>query len=233
MNVGLYRTTGAIESAERQLELVSTNLANVSTPGFKRHLGSVQSQLVGTAASGELGVTTRERIDFSQGVLERTGNPLDLALEGDGFLEVEGPNGPLYTRNGKLRLDPQGNLVTAEGYAVAWEGRGGVIDPAGDAPLVSTDGSVSQAGQLIGRLSRVSFPAQDQLGLTRDGYFVAAPELLRTASSALIHQGALEGSNANGVSELVSMVTVQRSHEMAANILRQVDQSYRRLHQGR
>jgi flagellar basal body rod protein FlgG len=92
---------------------------------------------------------------------------------------------------------------------------------------------VSQAGQLIGRLSRVSFPAQDQLGLTRDGYFVAAPELLRTASSALIHQGALEGSNANGVSELVSMVTVQRSHEMAANILRQVDQSYRRLHQGR
>lgn len=233
MNVGLYRTTGAIESAERQLELVSTNLANVSTPGFKRHLGAVQSQLVGVAASGEQGVTTRERIDFSQGVIERTGNPLDLALEGDGFLEVEGPSGPLYTRNGKLRLDPQGNLVTAEGYAVAWEGRAGTFDPAGDAPLVSTDGRVSQGAQQIGRLSLVSFPAQDQLTLTRDGYFLAGPELRRDASTALVHQGALEGSNANGVSELISMVTVQRSHEMAANILRQVDQSYRRLHQGR
>lgn len=233
MNVGLYRTTGAIESAERQLELVSTNLANVSTPGFKRHLGAVQSQLVGVAASGEQGVTTRERIDFSQGVIERTANPLDLALEGDGFLEVEGPSGPLYTRNGKLRLDPQGNLVTAEGYAVAWEGRAGTFDPAGDAPLVSTDGRVSQGAQQIGRLSLVSFPAQDQLTLTRDGYFLAGPELRRDASTALVHQGALEGSNANGVSELISMVTVQRSHEMAANILRQVDQSYRRLHQGR
>jgi len=233
MNVGLYRTTGAIESAERQLELVSTNLANVSTPGFKRHLGAVQSQLVGVAASGEQGVTTRERIDFSQGAIERTGNSLDLALEGDGFFEVEGPSGPLYTRNGKLRLDPQGNLVTAEGYAVAWEGRAGTFDPAGDAPLVSTDGRVSQGAQQIGRLSLVSFPAQDQLTLTRDGYFLAGPELRRDASTALVHQGALEGSNANGVSELISMVTVQRSHEMAANILRQVDQSYRRLHQGR
>ena len=79
----------------------------------------------------------------------------------------------------------------------------------------------------------MSFPAQDQLTLTRDGYFLAGPELRRDASTALVHQGALEGSNANGVSELISMVTVQRSHEMAANILRQVDQSYRRLHQGR
>lgn len=245
MNYGLWMSAAGLATEVHRQDIIANNVANAETAGFKADKaftierpapeqpfgpGSSPDQLLTRLGGGVLANDTWT--DFSAGGLV-DGGDLDLALEGDGFFEVEGPSGPLYTRNGKLRLDPQGNLVTAEGYAVAWEGRAGTFDPAGDAPLVSTDGRVSQGAQQIGRLSLVSFPAQDQLTLTRDGYFLAGPELRRDASTALVHQGALEGSNANGVSELISMVTVQRSHEMAANILRQVDQSYRRLHQGR
>lgn len=233
MNVGLYRTTGAIEAAERQLELVTTNLANVSTPGFKRHLGQQQTAPVGQTRNRVSGVTIEQRIDFSQGSIQRTGAALDLALEGDGFFEVEGSRGPLYTRNGRFRLDGQGALVTSEGYQVAFEGQAATIDPSGAAVLVGPDGTLSQGLNVLGRLTLVSFPAQDRLSVTSEGFFRAPASLRRDVSAARVHQGAIEASNAGGIEELVAMVSVQRSHERATNVLRMIDQSYRRLHQGR
>lgn len=232
MNVGLYRGTAALEVAERRLEMVTTNLANVATPGFKRHLSSHQGQLTGTSGD-HYSVSTKERVDFSQGQIASTGAALDLALDGDGFFEVEGPDGPLYTRNGRMRLSPEGTMTTGSGFPVAWASGGGVLNPTGEAILVGSDGSVTQGSKRVGRISVVSFPAQDRLQLTRGGYFAASPSLRRDPSTAMVHQGSIENSNADGISELVAMVAIQRTHESASKVMEMINQSYRRLHQAR
>ncbi len=131
MDTGLYNGVSALRTAEKRLEAITANLANVDTPGFKRQAGATQAFTV-PAAEGYLEVDTRHRSDFSQGDLERSSSPYHLAIDGRGWFVVEGESGELYTRRGNFRVDGAGILKSSEGHPVAWETSGGLIDSHGD-----------------------------------------------------------------------------------------------------
>lgn len=233
MNAGLYSGVSALLANQRQVENVASNLANVSTVGFKRK-GAVQhSFYVGDPRHGHMGLATTARTDFSQGPIERTSNPLDLALFGDGFFAVEGPQGEIYTRNGTLQLDSRGVLTTLQGYPVAWDGSRREFDAAGVPIKIDTEGYVSQGGGNIGRLKIVSIPAKDLLEEVEGGYWRAGPGLLVEPSTAEVHQGAIERANVSASDELVRLISVQRSFETATKLLKLISESYERLNSAR
>lgn len=229
MNTGLYRGVAAMSVAEKAMDNVASNLASLRTPGSKRRAIASHGFYMGRFGSQEINVKLQQQNDFSQGSIETSGNALDLALLGDGFFELEGQDGPLFTRDGEFRLNFDGTLVSPEGYAVTWSRKAGQLDPAGEEILVDHQGVVTQGGRNIGTIKTLAFADNHALRHTRDGYFYADPELERGESAAQIRQGGLERSNIDPVEELVALITLQRRHERAAAIVTQIDQSYRRL----
>jgi flagellar basal body rod protein FlgG len=229
MNVGLYQGVAAMVAGERRLDAVAHNLANVSTPAFKRLASATQADYTGRAAKKTLSTSTVQRYDFTQGMLERTESPLDLALYGEGFFAVEGPGGEEYTRDGSFRVDDKGVLQTIDGRMVAWNSARGRIDPVGEPVTVDTAGTVKQGARLVGKLRVVAFDDPSKLSLGRDGAWRAPAKVRSHPAEAEVHQGALERSNVNAVDELVELVAVQRNFESAKSLLDMIDQSYRRL----
>ncbi len=201
--------------------MLANNIANASTGGYKsdREFYSLymapdvdlETDLVDPAT---MPVIERNWTDFSQGVLTNTGNPLDLALSGSGFFLVDGPSGPLYTRNGSFRLSKDGRLVTMDGYPVH-EAAGGNLQFQGSGPIsVSSDGTVSQDGNVVGQIAIRDLPAA---GLVKRGsnYFVPAdPSLQPTMADATVEQGQLEASNAGSAESAVRLIGIMRQFEM-------------------
>ena len=229
MNTGLYSGVSAMRANQRRLEAITANLSNVSTPAYKRLSTLSEGVAIARADPGDLRVRVSSKTDFTQGPLERTENPLDLALQGEGFFAVEGPEGQVYTRNGSFRLDERGTLTTADGRPVAWRQLGGGIDPVGQPVRVDTAGTVFQGSAEVGALELVAFDDLARLRLDNDGYYRAPAELERDPATAEVHQYALEGSNVSSIDELVAMITVQRSFESAAALMQKIDETYRRL----
>jgi len=229
MNIGLYRGAAAMHANERRLETIASNLANLRVNGFKR------SAVAQHAPAGLEGnpqhrmVWTARHVDWSQGPLERTGVATDVALMGDGFLAVEGPEGELYTRDGQLQLNEAGVLVTQEGYAVAWDGARGQIDPTSQPMVIDLTGQVSQDGRRLGRLKLVDFGARDRLQAERRGYYSADPALNRIPATAEVHQYAVEGANVSPVDELVALIETQRAFQAGSQVVQLISQSYQRL----
>jgi flagellar basal body rod protein FlgG len=167
--------------------------------------------------------------DFSTGSIQQTGNPLDLALDGDAFLVVQTPRGERYTRNGALQINAAGELVTSEGYAV--QGDGGTIQFqntdknisfAADGSIRVREGSNTKSDSARGKLRLVRF---DQLGgLQKDGSSLfAAPAGVTPlpADKGRVIQGAIEQSNVRGVAEMSRMIEITRAYTQMANLLQQ------------
>jgi flagellar basal-body rod protein FlgF len=233
MNTGLYSGIAAMRSSEQRLQAITANLANASTPAYKRRTAVSRSFDVGVGDRRHREIKTTFTTDFTQGRIERTENPLALALKGEGFFAVEGPNGEAFTRNGSFQLDDTGVLQTAEGHAVVWDGGRGRIDPVGEAVRIDTSGRVFQGASDVGRLKVVAFESPDLLRLDSQAYFHDPGGLTRSTTDAEVHQFALERSNASTVDELIAMITVQRGFESATNLLKMLDQTYRRLNRAR
>ncbi len=214
---------------QRRLDAIAANLANLGTVGFKRGVTAAHEIEVQRARGPVRGVTTRADVDFAQGNLLRTGRDFDLALYGNGFFAVEGPDGEVYTRDGSFHLTEGGVLVTEEGLPVAWAELNGVIDPVGLPVVIDEEGYARQGLQDIGRLRIVDFEDEHALERDRLGFWSAPRGLRETATEARVHQYALEDSNANGVEEMVAMIGVQRSFEVVAKVLSAIDQTYERL----
>lgn len=229
VNNGLYSGVAAANTAERRLEAVTANLANVNASGFKRRATSVASFDTELRATLERQTAARESIDFSQGALSATGNPFDLALNGPGFFAVEGPRGELVTRDGRFRVDAEGVLQTAEGFAVAWDGPRGSLDATGEAISIDADARVWQGREQRGRLRLVDFAARERLVALGSGYFAPTRGAGETEAQARVSQGHVEQANVSAVDEMVELIAVQRSFESATRLLSMIDQSYRRL----
>jgi len=202
------------------LEMLANNLANAATGGYKadREFYSLYVSPEaedGSTPASTLPVVERQWTDFSAGSLRVTNNPLDVALAGRGFLAVEGPSGPLYTRNGSFRLAADGALVASEGYPVRAAGGGTLRLEPGVPVEILPDGTVRQRGQAAGRLELVDFSAG---GLAKRGntYFQAAGPAVRTATAAgtQVHQGKLEDSNVGAPESAVRLVSLMRQFEM-------------------
>ncbi|MBT0663950.1 flagellar basal-body rod protein FlgF [Geobacter pelophilus] len=238
MNSGLYAAlSGSINSMKR-LDIISNNIANANTPGFKKDRLAFESQLkqasesaVNPPAGGDATpVFSGDRFytDFSTGTIQQTGNVLDIAIEGDGFFAVTTPNGPAYTRQGNFRMDVSGRLVTADGNALSPE----VVIPNNATQItIGSDGTVSAylPGETtpvtVGTLQVVDFPQPYALQKVGSALFVPAdPQVApEPATNAVISQGALEGANVSTISEMVMLIENSRYFEACTKVVKSFD----------
>jgi flagellar basal-body rod protein FlgF len=233
MDHGLYMGVAAMRSAEKRMEALTANLANASSPAYKRQSSATRAFDVGVGEKKHREVAASSSTDFSQGLIERREDPMAMALEGGGFFAVETPTGEAYTRNGVFRLDDQGELLTGEGHPVAWSGARGRVQPTGEPVTIDGTGKVRQGSSELGALKLVDFADKSKLTIDRDGYWHAAPGQATQEPTAYVHQFAIERSNSESIDELVALIKVQRDFESASGVMRTIDQSYRRLNQTR
>ena len=230
MNVGLYRTVAAMRTNQQRVEVISSNIANSETAGFKRML-HVAHGLADWAKHGpHQQVVTATRLDLSQGVLQRTGEDLDLALDGPGFFVLEGDRGLTLTREGSFGMTQDGVLVSQDGRAVQWDGGHGVLEWGAGNIKVDAGGNVSQDGLPVGRIRVVDVIGTDPVEPDDTGGFRLRPGAELAPSSAIVTQGFQERANIQNIDELVELIAAQRAFDSAAQAFKTIDQSYRRLH---
>jgi flagellar basal-body rod protein FlgF len=233
MDRGLFRGVAAMNVAERRLDVIADNLANVSTTAFKRRTTFTEALHDAGYHNKDARLRTGTKTDWAQGELRQTGRPFDLALRGGGFFVVETANGQAYTRNGVFQVDNGGTLVTEDGNPLAWKSRGGTIDPTGEPVTIEKDGRVKQGIRELGMLEIVDFADKSRLGQDSDGNWTAPVGLRRATPTASVHQGHLEQSNASATDEMIELITLQRQYELSSSTLKQIDRSYQRLFQRR
>ena len=216
---------------QRQMEVIANNLANSSTAGFKGEEMMFSQYLVRPAGTSnplafvEDAGTVR---DLRQGPISKTGNPLDLAIAGQGYFVLQTPLGTRYTRNGHFQLDAQGQIVNGEGYALTGAGGQPIVVPSGSGGIaVAPDGTVSvaQAGgqsSTIGQLQLVDFAVPQAVTPSANGLWVT--DQTPQPANATVQQGMIEESNVQPVVELTRMLSVSRESGMAKNFLDEEDQ---------
>ena len=227
MDSGYYAAMTGLVARTQALDTAAANLANAQTPGYRAEREFFRSVLLGPdAADSELGATVNnygllggDRLSMAQGALEPTGNPLDLAIEGQGFFMVETPNGPRYTRDGGFHRAPSGQLVTQAGEPVLSQAGQPIRIPPGEV-TVGADGAVSVAGGVVAEVGVFVFPAGTELTPEGANRYVAPPGTTATAAAnASIHQGAIEAANQDVVEGSLDLVMMQRQAEMMQRAL--------------
>jgi flagellar basal-body rod protein FlgF len=209
--------------ATRELEVVSHNLANASTLGFKRELLNnwrlrSPESLGSEKRPAYVDVLSR---DFSQGALQTTENETDLALEGRGFFKVETPRGQRYTRNGCFRLTAERQLVTQEGYPLLGKNGPITLDAIDQKFAVDEQGGIHLDNSLSHQLMVVDFPNPQDLRPEGQNYYAAGPETGEEgeAVGTRVLQGMIEQSNTDPVEEAVNLITIQRSFDSYLKVL--------------
>ena len=255
----LHVARTGLEAQDARMRVIANNLANVGTTGFKRDranfatLAYQDARVAGQQSSNEtayatglnlgtgVSIQSTTRIE-SQGSLNTTGNPLDLALDGDGYFQVQLPGGQLgYTRAGNFTRSAEGQLVTSQGYAVL----PAISVPEGTTSLnVAADGTVSAAvagtteAQSLGQITVASFANPAGLKAASDNYLMetgaSGPAQIGAAGEGgrgNVRQGMLEGSNVNVVEELVDMIECQRAYEINSKMISAVDEMLKNANQ--
>jgi flagellar basal-body rod protein FlgF/flagellar basal-body rod protein FlgG len=223
MNSGIYAASSGLLARTQELDLTANNLANANTSGFRGQHVSFKTQMMTTSANvstravNSFGVLGSPRTDFSQGSLQQTGNPLDLALEGPGFFAVQSPTGVQYTRNGNFHITSTGALVTAQGYPVLGD-RGPITLPSGNVEI-GPSGVISSNGDVAGEIQLTAFDSSIPLTALGDGYYSAPASAAVPADEAAVRQGALENSNISPIECAVQLIAIERNAEMMQRAL--------------
>jgi len=221
---GLYSAASGMEAQQQQFNAISNDMANTDTPGYQSTIVGFNDLLysnggygspVATGAGSEAQVVGR---DQSQGAIQKTNQPLDVAIQGPGYLEVRRQDGSIgLTRNGALQLNAKRQLTTQTGMLI----QPPITIPAGvpvDEISIAANGTVSASGKQVGKLSLVDVPAANGLVADGDSVFsaTAASGAIRPAKNATLQQGALEGSNVNLGDEMAKMMTAQQEYAMGS-----------------
>ena len=251
MYTGLYTAVAGSLTREKQLEVLTNNLANTNTTGFKADKVLFQGALT-QAIVGEVQITEQmptvvtsidplhnrhipqqphitTYTDFSQGALRETGNQLDLALEGSGFFVVNGPNDEtLYTRQGSFSINSEGILVTQNGLPI--EGESGPIQINGNQINIDKTGGISVNGQLVNRLKLVDFQQPYPLEKAGDALFRSItkdPETIEPLNIS-VNQGMVELSNDSTIQLLSKVIQTSRVYEVYQKMITTFDETAKR-----
>jgi len=227
--VGLSRQV----AIERELDVVANNIANLNTTGYKAD-GSLFEEYLSPSArsdgsSGRISFVRDRGIwhDMSQGAIERTGNPLDVAVDGQGFLTVQTPNGVRYTRNGALQINANGQLVTSDGYQVLGDGGPIALQPTDSQVSISRDGTISvregnsNVDSKRGKLKVVTIDNPGALQKDGGSTFNLTGNAEAKQVDGNIIQGAVEKSNVRGVVEMSRMIEITRAYTQIGSLLQQ------------
>jgi flagellar basal-body rod protein FlgF len=224
MSDGIYSALSGAIAQERTLAVVANNLANVNTTGFKGD--KVAFSEIAAAQNGarvqplHFVSLDRTRIDGESGGLEHTGNPLDLAIQGDGYFAVQSGGGERYTRAGSFVADSEGTLRTHGGHEVLGDG-GSITIPQGTKDIrVGPDGTIHADGQEIGKLKIVAFANTD--GFVREGltlFSASAGASSAEVGEITVAQGYLENANVNAVMGMNELITVGRTFDALQKVI--------------
>lgn len=218
-----------MQADEARLKAISQNIANVLTPGYKAQVPVTTSfvkQLdnLGRVLTDDAHAPASTVIDSRAGNLRYTGNLDDVAVEGAAFLELAGTSGPIYTRQGSLRVDVNGRLVGTQGLPVL--GTSGEIVLANAPFSVSALGEVSQGGRVVGTLKLVSFDHPERLEALGNGtYAQGAARVDEGAGGARLRPGFSEASNVNSAQEMVRLSETVRHYEALHKVVQGYDES--------
>jgi flagellar basal-body rod protein FlgF len=218
---------GMLNDVER-LRIISQNLANVGTVGYKRQIAVTQPfdlQLQGATAAraaGEAGPVVVGYSDRTPGTLAHTGNPLDLAIEGDAYFVVERGQQEVLTRQGTLRLDGEGRLVSVGGHPVMTTS--GAVRLTGAAPAIGPEGDIRDNGGLVGQLKVMSVSNPESMIELGNGMFAPSEgTTLEAATSARIRQGYTETANVTAMNEMIGLIDAVRHFETSQKLLKGYD----------
>ena len=213
----------------RAMDVIANNIANVSTPGFKREAAKFEEYVaMMRPAEGQKGMQPVSFVkdagvmrDSSQGNVEQTGATYDVAIAGSGFFQVQTPTGMRYTCDGHFSLDANGNLVTSQGFQVQGDGGAITITPNDGDINIAPDGTISSVvrgvGNQLAKLKVVDFANPG--ALTKEGSnLYSTTQTPTTPATVNIRQGALEASNVQPVIEISHMIEVMRAYEATSTL---------------
>ena len=214
-------------ATNRAMEVIANNLANLSTPAFKResvrfeqYVVPVEPTEAETSDSVNVSFVYDRGVsrDLSEGRLEQTGSEFDVAISGPGYFVVQTPTGERYTRNGHFQLDGQGRVVTDDGYQLQSDGGAINLQPQDGTLRIANDGTISTDLQRLGKLRIVSFA--DERGLKKSGASIydAAGQAATPVVQAQVRQGWIEKSNVEAVIEISRMIDIMRAYQASADL---------------
>ena len=224
---GYYAALTGLVARTQALDTAAGNLANAQTPGYRAEREYFRSVLLGQdALDSQLGHTVNnfgllggDLLNMGQGALNQTGNPLDLAIEGQGFFEVQTANGVRFTRDGSFHRTASGTLVTGRGEPVLDVNGKPIVLPPGEVSI-GANGAVSVAGGIVATVGVFTFPAEVRLSAEGTNRYVAPqgakPVLSKDAS---VHQGAIEAANQDVIQGTLDLIVMQRQAEMMQKAL--------------
>ena len=227
MDSGYYAAMTGLVARTQALDTAAANLANAQTPGYRAEREYFRSALLGPdAADSQLGRTVNnfgllggDRLSMTEGPLEKTGNPLDLAIQGEGFFQIQTGNGLRYTRDGSFHRAPNGMLVTSAGEPVLSGAGKTIAVPPGEV-AVGADGVLSVAGGTVASIGVLTFPSAVNLVPEGANRYVAPAGVTPLPSkTASVHQGAIESANQDVIQGSMDLLVMQRRAEMMQKAL--------------
>jgi flagellar basal-body rod protein FlgF len=226
MDSGYYAAMTGLMARTQALDTAAANLANAQTPGYRAEREYFRSVLLDSAPASQIGQAVNhfgllggDRLNMGQGPIQPTGNPLDLAIEGQGFFQIQTGNGARFTRDGSFHRSQAGTLVTEKGEPVLSAGGKPIQIPPGEVS-VGANGVVSVAGGAVDTVGVFTFPATVQLTPEgADRYVAPLNAVPQVSKDAAVHEGALESANEDTIQGTLDLVVMQRQAEMMQKAL--------------
>ena len=226
MDAAMYKALSGSMAETRRLEVASQDLANVNTAGYKGQRLAfsevLAKRLPADDRPGGFVAVGAQRTHLGPGVLQGTGNPFHLAIEGDGFFVIQTARGERYTRNGGFTMKADGTVISAAGDALL--GEGGPIQLSAGNLAVASDGTVRSDQNEIGKLRIVRFTDPRQAVKEGANLFLSEPANVIAADDARIVQGNLEQSNVSPIDSMVALISINRQFESYQRAMKLMDQ---------
>ncbi len=225
MDYSIKTMAGAATKRLNPLDVLTHNIANTTTPGFKAERFRFLKQTAGVVSNeGNEALKQIKTVDYSQGIIQHTGNILDLAIKGEGFFTVQGKDGLAYTRDGRFTLNHDKELVTLAGDYVL--GQKGKINLTGNVVQINEEGGISVDNNEVDALKIVTFNKLSELVKNNQGNYHNPEDRAgaNASDASWIQSGFLELSNVQPIREMVEMITIQRTFESYQKVIQTISE---------